>query len=235
MTKIQLETIIQEGESYKVEFKECVDKTFIEEVCAFANASGGRMFIGISDRGKITGTDTSNVARSRIQDTIRQIQPELQIGIEIIENIIILTIPEGKEKPYSCSKGFFLRVGPNSQKLGRNEIIAFIQSEGRIRFDELVKTDVAFPETLDIVKLERYLKLSNISNVLPQEDILSNLDCCILDEGKPKFTNAGLLFFSNKPTKYVPQAQVICALYKGEKKHDKKSDYCILIAPNKLH
>ena len=51
MTKIQLKTIIQEGESYKVEFKECVDKTFIEEVCAFANASGGRIFIGISDKG----------------------------------------------------------------------------------------------------------------------------------------------------------------------------------------
>jgi ATP-dependent DNA helicase RecG len=87
MTKTQLEVIIQEGESYKVEFKESVDKTLIEEVCAFANASGGRMFFGISDKGEITGAVTSNVARSRIQDTIRQIQPDLQIEIEIIENI----------------------------------------------------------------------------------------------------------------------------------------------------
>jgi len=59
-----------------IEFKESVDKTLAEEVCAFANASGGRLFIRISDSGNITGTDTSNVARSRIQDTIRQIQPE---------------------------------------------------------------------------------------------------------------------------------------------------------------
>ena len=218
MTKTQLEIIIQEGESYIAEFKESVDKTLVEEVCAFANASGGKLFIGISDNGKISGTDTSNLARSRIQDTIRQIQPDIPVAIEVFENIIILTIPEGRDKPYSCSKGFFLRVGPNSQKLGRNEIISFVQSEGRIRFDELVKAEANIQEALDINKFERYLKFSNISNVLPQEDILLNLGCCVKDEGTAKFTNAGLLFFSNEPIKYIPQAQVICALYKGTKK-----------------
>ncbi|WHH60673.1 helix-turn-helix domain-containing protein [Petroclostridium sp. X23] len=218
MTNTNLEIIIQEGESYKVEFKESIDKTLVEEVCAFANASGGRLFIGISDNGKITGTDTSNVARSRIQDTIRQIQPDLAIGLEVLENIIILTIREGKEKPYSCSKGFYLRVGPNSQKLSRNEIIAFVQSEGRIRFDELVKNEANVAELLDKNKFERYLKFSSISNVLPQEDILLNLGCCIQEEGKAKFTNAGLLFFTNDPMRYIPQAQVVCALYKGAKK-----------------
>ncbi len=34
-------------------------------------------------------------------------------------------------------------------------------------------------------------------------------------EGKTCLTNAGVLFFSNEPTKYIPQAQVVCALYKG--------------------
>lgn len=75
MTQIELEIILQEGESYKVEFKESVDRSLVEEVCAFANASGGRVFIGVDDGGNITGTDISNSARSRIQDTLRQIQP----------------------------------------------------------------------------------------------------------------------------------------------------------------
>ena len=79
LTREELENIIQEGESYKIEFKESVDKTFVEEVCAFANASGGRLFIGISDSGTIVGTDTSNSARSRIQDTIRQIQSDYNL------------------------------------------------------------------------------------------------------------------------------------------------------------
>jgi len=59
----------------------------------------------------------------------------------------------------------------------------------------LVKADASIPETLDKMKFERYLKLSGISNVLPQEDILLNLGCCVKDEGIAKFTNAGGCFF----------------------------------------
>lgn len=192
-----------------------MDKSLVEEVCAFANASGGRVFIGVDDNGKITGTDISNTARSRIQDTLRQIQPDLTVKLDIFNSIIILSVSEGKEKPYSCSKGFFLGVGPNSQKLGRNEIIAFIQSEGRIRFDELVKSEVTVPESLDRKVFDKYLSLSGISNVLPPKDMLLNLDCCVKTEGKTYLTNAGVLFFSKEPMKHISQAQVICALYKG--------------------
>ena len=47
-----LDVILSEGESYTIEFKESADKTLALEVCAFANASGGRIFIGIDDGGK---------------------------------------------------------------------------------------------------------------------------------------------------------------------------------------
>jgi ATP-dependent DNA helicase RecG len=64
-----LDVILSEGESYTVEFKKAPDKSLPSEVCAFANASGGKVYIGIDDTGAVLGTDTSNPARSRIQDT----------------------------------------------------------------------------------------------------------------------------------------------------------------------
>ena len=67
-----LDVILSEGESYTVEFKESADKSLPSEVCAFANASGGRVFIGIDDSDRVVGTDVSNAARSRIQDTINK-------------------------------------------------------------------------------------------------------------------------------------------------------------------
>ena len=218
MTQTEFESILQEGESYKIEFKESIDKSLVEEVCAFANASGGRIFIGVDDNGKVTGTDTSNSTRSRIQDTLRQIQPDLNLSLDIFNNVIIITVPEGKDKPYSCSKGFFLRVGPNSQKLGRNEIISFVQSEGRIRFDELAKPEAKVYEVLNKKAFDKYLNLSGITNVLPSEQILMNLGCCVNADEQATLTNAGVLFFSNDPMSYIPQAQVICALYKGTEK-----------------
>ncbi|MDR1277037.1 MAG: ATP-binding protein, partial [Candidatus Accumulibacter sp.] len=38
-----------------MEFKENADKSLPAEVCAFANASGGRVFIGVDDSGRVVG------------------------------------------------------------------------------------------------------------------------------------------------------------------------------------
>ncbi|MDR1765166.1 MAG: ATP-binding protein [Lachnospiraceae bacterium] len=51
-----LDVILSEGESYTVEFKENPDKELPSEVCAFANASGGKVYIGVHDEGYVTGT-----------------------------------------------------------------------------------------------------------------------------------------------------------------------------------
>ena len=55
-----LDIILAEGEGYKVEFKESPDKNIVVEACAFLNASGGRIFIGINDNGQIVGTNINN-------------------------------------------------------------------------------------------------------------------------------------------------------------------------------
>ena len=103
------DAILSEGESYTVEFKESPDKELPTEVCAFANASGGKVYIGVHDEGYVVGTDTSNAARSRIRDTINKIEPYLNVKLDVQNNIIILTVPEGPNKPYSCPAGFYLR------------------------------------------------------------------------------------------------------------------------------
>ena len=47
MMEQNLEAIIQSGEGYQVEFKRNVNSDISKEVVAFANSSGGRIFIGI--------------------------------------------------------------------------------------------------------------------------------------------------------------------------------------------
>ena len=58
MGENELKLILQEGESYKVEFKENLNG-IDKEMVAFANASGGRIFVGISDDSKIKGINNS--------------------------------------------------------------------------------------------------------------------------------------------------------------------------------
>ena len=214
-----MDVILNEGESYIVEFKENADKTLPSEVCAFANASGGRIFIGVNDKGHITGTDVSNTTRSRIQDTINKIEPQLNVILEVHENIFVLTVPEGKNKPYSCPSGFYLRSGPNSQKLERNSIVEFFQTEGRVRYDEIVRDDLQISEQFNETAYNRFIKITKISNVLNKEAILKNLNCAGYSGGKFCFTNAGALFFrKNDDDVFFHHAEVVCALFKGTDK-----------------
>jgi ATP-dependent DNA helicase RecG len=214
-----LDAILLNGEGYTVEFKVSPDKSLAQEVCAFANASGGRIFIGISDDGKVIGTDTSNASRARIQDTVNQIEPRLPVNITVHENIIIINVPQGKDKPYSCSRGFFMRSGPNSQKLERNDIIEFFQSEGQIRYDSIVQDNLAVDDNFDEKAYKEFLQMADISEVIPRNAILKNLGCIEILDGKAVYTNAGALFFRNNSEDMVYQhATVVCGLYKGTDK-----------------
>lgn len=66
MDKI-IKDLIDTGEGYHLEFKEALDKSFIEEVCAFANSSGGKILLGVSDNGYIKGIKTDNTFLSRFR------------------------------------------------------------------------------------------------------------------------------------------------------------------------
>lgn len=54
----EIKSIVSSGEGYNAEFKERVPtnlKGITEEVCAFANASGGVLLIGVDDKNVIQG------------------------------------------------------------------------------------------------------------------------------------------------------------------------------------
>jgi ATP-dependent DNA helicase RecG len=54
----------------------------------------------------------------------------------------VINIPEGKNKPYQCSEGFFIRTGANAQKMSRTQIIEFLQYEGKLKFEEQFLTGI---------------------------------------------------------------------------------------------
>ena len=113
--------ILQKGESNTVEFKETADKSIADEVCAFANSLGGRIYIGVTDKGRVVGTDTSNTARSRLQDTINKIEPglpfDITIMVEIFDDRVEIT------NPGSVPKGI-TKENFGSTSIARNPVIA---------------------------------------------------------------------------------------------------------------
>ena len=64
MNKQELKFVLQQGEGQFIEFKEKLDKKVAQEIVAFANSEGGRIFLGIDDKGKIKGTNITNKLKS---------------------------------------------------------------------------------------------------------------------------------------------------------------------------
>ncbi|MEA2104058.1 MAG: putative DNA binding domain-containing protein, partial [Candidatus Cloacimonadota bacterium] len=193
-----LDELLQLGEGQYIEFKESPDKSLSKEIVAFANASGGIVYLGVSDVGKMKGITITNKLKSRIQDIAHNCDPSIILVLTEVKNILAIEIREGNNKPYSCSSGFFMRMGANSQKMSRNEILALAIRSGKIRFDEQICPNFDWRD-FDEDKFEYYLKLANISNSLPRNEILKNLRI-LTNEG---FTNAGVLYFAKKPYKYI--------------------------------
>ncbi len=103
---------------------------------AFANTSGGRVILGGKDDGVLVGGTISNQLKSQLQDIAHNCESEISIKIGEFDGALIIEIQEGIDKPYKCGSGFHTRIGPNSQELIRQQIIEFLQNEGRIRYDE---------------------------------------------------------------------------------------------------
>lgn len=216
-TDEDLSLILEEGEGYRLEFKQSVNSDLSKELVAFANASGGRVLIGVDDRNQVVGCDLSNKTLSQIEDMAASCDPPVAVRIEKIpkHNILVIHVPEGANRPHRCGKGFFLRNGANSQKMKTHDIAAFIQSEGGILFDQQLRLDLNWEETLDKSRLDHFLQLANITPRSDAANLLLNLGAGDCKNERFYLNQTGVLFFAKEPTQRLFHASVVCALFKG--------------------
>jgi ATP-dependent DNA helicase RecG len=163
------------------------------------------------------GCALSNKTASKIQDMAAACDPPIAVALEKLteKQLLVIHVPKGSNRPHRCTKGFFLRNGANSQKMTTEDITAFIQSEGRIRFDQRLRLDLDWQASLDRKRLNHFLDLAGIQSRKNIETLLLNLDAGDFHEGQFYFNQAGVLFFAKEPTFKLFHVSVICALFKG--------------------
>src|SRR6185437_5798883 len=103
-------------------------------------------------------------------------------------------------------------IGPNSQKLSRDEIIEMVERSGAIYFDEKIHKSATFDNDFDVVAYKNFLQKARISDTIAPQQVLKNLHC-LIDDGR--FTNLGVLFFAKTLDFKLRQAICTCVLFKG--------------------
>ena len=200
--------IVTTGEGYTIELKESLTASMARDICAFANSSGGKIILGVKDDGEIVGFTLKNSGASKIQNIARNMSPPFNVQVEQVENLVVVYVPEGKDKPYTVNGHFYMRYGANSQKLSRDEIRDLFQRENLISFERQKPLDFKDADFSDEV-FQEFRKNAGLDESLSKEHILDNLN--LLTDGA--LNNAGVLFFSKNAKRYHPTAIISCFLY----------------------
>jgi len=214
-----IHTIIQQGEGLKVEFKSNFNSETIETLVAFANASGGSVFLGITDKGDVTGVQYNT---ETIQKWINEIKtktvPQLIPDPIIIEyngkHIIAFSINEYPIKPVATKGRFFIRVANSNHALSANEVANMHLKVVNESWDFYIRAgksidDISFSkidETIQAIQ-KRNLISKNISsleflqkNELVKEETITNACYLLFCKEPSMFTTIQIGFFQDEIT-----------------------------------
>lgn len=203
-----------------VEFKQSLSD-IAKEMVGFANAEGGRIYIGVADSKEIKGISIDNRLLSQVQSTARNCDPAIPIKLYPFKrdekDLLLIQVPQGENKPYGCSDGYFLRTGPSSQKMNRSELVAFFRAMDVIPWEKQECKRFIYPKDFNPVAFKTFLRMAEISSGLSREDLLVNLELARIERDVLVVNNACVLFFAKEPARFLPQARVTCILYQAER------------------
>lgn len=223
ITDKDIKSIAASGEGYNAEFKVRLPKKIkevTEEICAFANASGGTVLIGVDDDNVIQGATIDNAKRSAIQNSIREIKPTLNCEVYAVDvdgkEVWVIEVPSGTQKPYALSGAIYVRNGPNSQKVTEiEEMRDFFQQADRIYFDETPCPAFDVTTGIHTDNLNEFKAEANLSSAVPNDQIFRNLK---LQDQNNAFKNGAVLFFGKEPQQHIDTALIRCVAFDGKDK-----------------
>ena len=199
-------------ENQNIEYKESWRDEYLKWICGFANAQGGRLFIGINDNKKVVGIANSNRLLEDIPNKIVttlgivcDVNLHDQDGLQYIEIVV-----EPSNMPIAYKGEYHYRSGATKQQLKGTALQQFILKKMGMTWDDVAMENVSI-DAIDRNAIEYFVNNGIFYNRLfPEtkedstETILENLGL-LTSEGKLK--TAAILLFGKHPQRYFTGAE----------------------------
>lgn len=185
-------------ESERIEYKSQMLEDLYKEVIAFANTDGGIIYIGIDDKGNLTGIDDVDETYTRLTNGIRDaIAPDVTMFVRYVlqdNRVIQIEVGEGSYKPYYLKgkgmkpTGVYVRQGASSVQASPDQIRRMIKDSDGDVFEEMrtLVQNLSFEEAESTFKRykvdfseEKYIALG-LRNI--HDDQYTNLAMILSDQ-----------------------------------------------------
>ena len=202
-------------ESIHLELKKEYVKDILKTVIAFANTSGGKIYIGIDDDGKVLGVQRLDPDILKLSNSIRDsIKPDITLFASILvekidgKDVIVVDVQKGASSPYYLTdkgirpSGVYVRQGASSVPATDVAILKMIRDTDGDNFEELRSLN----QNLDFDFLKKEFEDANIKlehsqmrtfNIIDEDGLYTNLGL-LLSEQCPHTIKAAVFEGSTK-------------------------------------
>ena len=196
------------AENQNIEYKETWRDDYLKWICGFANAQGGKLYIGIDDKGNVCGVKDAHRLSEDIPNKIVAL-----LGIVADVNILA---KDGKEYieidvapsnvPISLKGVYHYRSGSTKQELNGIALQQFVLKKLGRTWDDII-CEQATINDIDRKAVDYFLRKAVDAQRLPNEslnssteDVLRNLH---LVDADGKLKNAAILLFGKCPQDFI--------------------------------
>ena len=186
-------------ENQQIEFKPNFNEDVIETLVAFANTQGGRVLVGVNDKG--LPISSFRIGKESIQNWLNEIknktQPSILPDVKVMEHngveIIEFKIPEYPVKPVACRGKYYKRVLNSNHQMSLSEISDLYLKTFNMSWDYYIDSQHSL-DAISVEKINLFIakRLQGNNNEDPLH-LLQKYD--LIRDGR--ITNAAYLLFVN--------------------------------------
>lgn len=199
------------SESQNVEFKVSWRDDYLKWICGFANASGGKLFVGVDDKGKVAGIDNCSKLLEDLPNKFRNIlgvYAEVNLREEEGKYYLEIIVPRF-DVPISVRGKYYVRTGSTLQEITGLALNEFILKRTGKTWDNIIEQRASLDD-IDESSVKQFLKDARIVKRINVEDniciaaLLEKLR--LLEDGHLK--KAAIVLFGKDPGKFYPNIAV---------------------------
>ena len=198
-------------ETQNIEYKSSWHNDYLKWICGFANAQGGKIYIGMNDDATVVGVENQKTLMEEIPNKIKNnmgITAEVNLLHEGDKDYIEIVV-QPYSVPISLRGRYYYRSGSVMQELTGAALNDFLLKRAGFTWDDVIDERATFAD-IDEPTIKIYLGKAEEVGRLPDIDGLSTPELLeklrLAQDGKLK--RAAIVLFGKDPGKFYPNTFV---------------------------